>query len=118
MDTNTNPSIDPPTPPAVLGGAELYDTIMAQIEPELLSDKLPISRAALESDDAAERAARAARYQAAFEEYDRRFAQYCDKWNEELHSYKRQAVAYIEAAAQATDDAELSSIESSLASDL
>jgi hypothetical protein len=118
MDTNINSSIDPPAPPAVLGGVELYDTIMGQIEPELLSSNLPFSADKFQDEDLEQRAERARRYQAAFDEYDRRFAQYCDTWNEELHSYKRQAVAYIEAAAQTNDDAQLSSIESSLAADL
>ncbi len=118
MADQTNTHIDPPFPPAVLSGAELYDSIMGQIEPELVSAKLPFSPDLFAAESPEQRAARAERYQAAFDEFDRRFAAYQDQWNEELRTYKRHAMTFIEEKADAEEQNTMASIESSLNSDI
>ncbi len=114
----TNTHTDAPFPPAVRSGAELYDSIMGAIEPELVSSKLPFAADAFAAETPEQRAERAQRYQAAFDEYDRRFAAYQDQWNQELRTYKRHAMTFIEEKAQAEDENAMASIESSLTSDV
>lgn len=105
------------TPPPVLSGTELYDSIMGDIEPELLSANLPLLKDAYANETPDERAARAARYQAAYAEYDARFAKNCNDWNKQLHAYKRHALHNVESRVQTKESAELSSLESSLTQD-
>ena len=101
-------------PPPVLSGQELYDQIMGTIEPELLSANLPNLSKQYADEPAEGRATRAKRYQAAFDEYDRRFARYCDQWNAQLHTYKRHAIQYIEHQARNGETQDMQSMESSL----
>lgn len=108
---------NPPWPPPVLTGKELYDSIMGGIEPELLSVNFPIAPDAFKSETPKQRTERAKRYQAAFEEYDRRFAKHHSDWNEQLRIYKRHAMEYIERGAAMKEDSHLASIESSILSD-
>lgn len=102
------------TPPPILSGTELYDSIMGEIEPELLSANLPLLKEAYTNEAPDERAARAARYEAAYAEYDVRFAKNCADWNEQLHAYKRHALRNVESHVQNAEAVELTSIESSL----
>lgn len=111
------PSVIGITPPPVLTGTELYDSIMGDIEPELLSANLLLLKEAYANETPDERAARAARYEAAYAEYDARFAKNCDDWNEQLHAYKRHALQNVENRVQNKEAAELSSLESSLTQD-
>jgi hypothetical protein len=118
MANDTNTQIDPPMPPAVLSGAALYDAIMGQIEPELVSANLPFAADAFAQETAEQRAERARRYQAAFDEYDRRFEMHITQWDEQLRTYKRHAMSYIEGQARGEDNNEIASIESSIISDV
>ena len=108
---------DPPFPPPVLSGKELYDSIMGPIEPELLSANLPFAPDAFAGETPEQRAERAQRYASAFEEYDRRLAAHTAQWNEQLRSYKRHAMEYIEGKARGGEERELETIESSLLAD-
>lgn len=117
MSKQTDTKIDPPFPPPVLTGRELYDSIMGGIEPDLLSSNFPFAPDAFKGETPEQRAARAKRYNAAFQEYDRRFAKYQDDWNEQLRTYKRHAMEYIEQGAATKEGDQLASLESSLLSD-
>ncbi len=101
-------------PPPVLSGTELYDSIMKDIEPELLSDNLPLLKEKYANETPEERAARAARYSVAYAEYDKRFMKNCEDWNAQLHTYKRDALHQTEHKLKSKEAAELESIESSL----
>ncbi len=114
MTELTNTHIDPPMPPLLLSGDELYDSIMGQIEPELLSANLPMISSLCANETAEQRSARAKRYQAAFKEYDLRFKKHCDEWNQQLHNYKHEAIKYIEQEAKTNEIAELEEIEYSI----
>lgn len=111
--TNTQTGIIPPTPPVVLGGQELYDFIMGAIEPDLLSTNVGslVQKYANQTD--AEREERAVRYRNAFDEYERRLQQYQKEWDEQLRTYKRLAISYIEHESQNDESAQLEEIESS-----
>ncbi len=111
------PSASGITPPPVLSGTELYDSIMGDIEPELLSANLSLLKETYANETPDERAVRAARYEVAYAEYDVRFAKNCEDWNEQLHAYKRHALQNVESRVQIQEAAELSSIETSLTED-
>lgn len=114
MTEPTNTQGIPPEPPQLLDGDALYNSIMGQIEPELLSVNLEAIPTLCANETPEQRTARVTRYKAAFEEYDRRFDEHCRMWDEQLHNYKREAIEYIENQAQVNDIAELQVIESSL----
>lgn len=103
-------------PLVIPSGQEIYDTIMAGIDPELTTAGLETldTKYATETED--EKAARAARYDIAFAEYDKQFQLYNDQWMETLRTYKRTAIASLEKENRESEEkAALDSIESSLA---
>lgn len=103
------------TQPAIPTGQELYDSIMSGIEPELTTEGLKTLDAKYAHESEEEKKERAARYDAAFKEYDRQFQDYNDSWMKELRTYKRSAIASVEEQSRATEDkAVLDTIESSL----
>ncbi len=114
MTEPTNTQIDPPMPPPLVSGDELYDSIMGHIEPELLSANLPMIKSLCVNETAEQRTTRAKRYQAAFKEYDLRFKQHCDEWNQQLHNYKHEAIQYIEQEAKTNEIEQLQEIENSI----
>jgi hypothetical protein len=61
------------TPPSLKPGAELYDSIMSAIEPDLVSTAIPHLRTKYRGESPADRRTRADRYLSALEEYERRF---------------------------------------------
>lgn len=96
-------------------GQEIYDAIMAGIEPELTTAGLETLEQVYANESEQDKAARAARYDAAFLEYDKQFQVYSDQWMDSLRSYKRTAVSSLEKENRETEDkAALDSIESSL----
>ncbi|HVW67168.1 MAG TPA: hypothetical protein VHA78_05595 [Candidatus Peribacteraceae bacterium] len=110
-------STSTPQPPKILRGQEIYDLIMSQIEPDLVSTQLPLLAQKYATETPEDKKARAQRYNKAFAEYDKKFQEYCDTWDADLRAYKRQAIQTIEKNAregQETD--QLASIEHSLTS--
>ncbi len=105
----------PPVPPDVVSGQEIYDQIMRSIEPELTSTQLPLLPEKYPNETPEEKIARAARYTKAFAEYDKKFQEYCDKWGQDLRTYKRLATAFIEQEHRTGEqDNAMAEIESSL----
>jgi hypothetical protein len=70
-------------------GEQIYDFIMGQIEPELMSKELPHLEQRYKHEKKKQAKARAKRYQAAFAEYDKRFAEYTDWMNQKVHAFQR-----------------------------
>lgn len=103
-------------PPAIPSGAEVYDLIMGQIEPELTSEGIATLDAKYTNETAAEAKARVDRYNKAFEEYDKRFANYVTLLKEQVHSYKRISVGRAEERANREDQKELLGLEANFTS--
>lgn len=102
-------------PLTIPSGQEIYDSIMAGIDPELTTAGLETLDTKYTTETEEEKAARAARYDSAFAEYDKQFDAYNSKWMESLRTYKRTAIASVEKENRDTEDrAALDSIESSL----
>ena len=110
---NTN-STSLPLPPAIKSGMEVYDSIMREIEPELTSDKLPLLEEFKKTDSPEQAGERKARYDKAFEEYDKRYKTYLTGEQDKVHNFKRDVLRYMEADANKDDDNRLQALESSL----
>lgn len=103
-----------PVPPAIVSGDELYDSLMAKIEPELLIANLPKITELTKNETVAERQARAERYARAFEAYDKALRAHVKEWNTSFHRFKTTTMKTLEQEAAATEDANLSSLEDSI----
>lgn len=100
---------------AAARGQEIYDTIMSGIEPELTSRMLP-TLPELYKDETAEQAeARKLRYEAAYAEYDKRYAQYMVDMSTKVHMLQRTSLAGIESdERKQEEDNTLKNLESSI----
>lgn len=100
--------------PVLPDGEQFYDNLMSQIEPELVSAQLPLldARYAGESEEA--KAIRQARYDRAFEEFDRRAAEEMAGLEHEVHSYKVTTMREAEAASRQEEAVSMSILESSI----
>lgn len=82
--------------PVIPSTIELYDLLMKDIEPELISMSVPLLPAKYrgETKEAAE--ARAARYAKAFQEYDRQLELYIGNLNASIRKFGRDAASSME----------------------
>lgn len=110
------------TPPqqAVTGviptGEEIYDMIMSKIEVELTTSQLPLLKEKYKDETPEQAAARAARYQKAFEEYDRQYAEYVRTEEEALAAFHRSVTGTLQAVTQQEDAQALTQLESTFSS--
>lgn len=101
---------------AATGGTEIYDRIMGGIEPELVTAVIPTLAAKYKDETPAQRNIRADRYDAAYAEYDRRFAAYCAELDEKAKASRRQAFGGAEAFTSANESGAIAGLESAIAS--
>ncbi len=114
-----------PTPPAfstldlpLLTGPELYDSIMIDIEPALLTENLERTKREATTASPEEREELAARFHAAYAEYDQRSEEFMHRWMQEFHTYKRTAMQSLEQELSGEDEIQLQSITSQMSSTL
>jgi len=93
---------------------EIYNMLMYDIEPELMTDMLPELAEIYAGETEEERAERGERYARAFETFTERFAQILDLWKEELLAFKEKALAAFKERSTKEDAKKLSDIEHSL----
>jgi hypothetical protein len=111
--------VDPsaaPLPPPVIGGDELYDRIMAPIDPELVTASLPTLAATYAAETPEQAAARAERYRVAFEEYERQFKAYGAEWMSQFTQYQHQALASLEHADRTKEEQRLDDVLNQISS--
>lgn len=84
-------------------GQEIYDAIMAEIQPELTSAIYPTLAEKYKDETEDDRAARMKRYEEAFAEYDKRYAVFLQKVNTDVHEMKKSARDAAEAKAHEQD---------------
>lgn len=104
-----------PVPPAIPGGQEVYDRIMGEIELELTSAVLPTLQEKYKSETPEQTQERLVRYEKAFAEYDRRYAEYQANLQGKVHTFHRTTIQFVEGKAKADDDNAINSLESSIA---
>ncbi len=93
--------------PPILTGPELYDSIMGEIEEDLMNDNLEVTKQVMAEALPEDRAEMLARYDKAFSEYDKRAAQYEKDWGAQLHTYKRTTMHSLEEQTRNEDEAPL-----------
>ena len=95
-------------------GTEMYDTIMAQIEPDLVTAELPLLKEKYKEETSEQRAERAQCYEKAFALYAVRFQEYTSAWNQNLHQAVNAIKAQQEQEMQAANEEELGSIDNAI----
>ncbi|MDD5055070.1 MAG: hypothetical protein PHZ00_02260 [Candidatus Peribacteraceae bacterium] len=99
-----------------LTGAALYDSIMVDIEPELLTKNIADLSAVIAKETPEQRNARAVRYASAFIEYEKRFAARKADWEAGFKKLKSTAMHVMEGVVVEEEQGNLSSLEASMSS--
>lgn len=85
-----------PVPPTIPSGRAIYDWIMGQIEPELVSSSLPLLKTKYKDETEGEKETRKQRYNAAFAKYYEMYEVYLADLDARIHRYYREALRSIE----------------------
>ena len=99
-----------PPQPRLPTGQELYDALMQQIEPELVSSVVDTLEAVHKGETDEKHAERMERYRNAFLEYDKQFDAYMQNLTQQVSDYRRTAVAAIESEDRKEEHNTLTSI--------
>lgn len=103
-----------PAPPKIQSGREIYDSIMRQIEPELVSGALPLLSKLYESENPDQKRIRGERYRQAFIKYYEMFDVYVADMKERIHRYQRDAMKTVEEASRWEESGELNNLSASM----
>ena len=101
-----------PTPPTIPTGRELYDALMAHIEPELTTEGAKALKVKYKNESHEDRAARMRRYELAFERCEQSYNEYMETLHAQVTRYQKQAVAHVELQDRKTDESHLDRIAS------
>lgn len=105
-----------PTPPieellAIPSGSQVYDALMYDIEPELLTDNLQHLDEKYADETAEGRAMRYKRYEKAFATYDAVFTKWIDDLAASVQTFKKDAMKTAEAQTRDEEAQHLLSLE-------
>ena len=100
-----------PEPPKVLFGHEIYDLLMGQIEPELVSANFPLLEAKMKGETEAAKKARGKRYNPAFIKYYEMLETYVAEMQAEIRRYKREARDAVESFVRSRNQKSIGTIE-------
>jgi hypothetical protein len=95
-------------------GPDLYDQLMGPIEPELTSQELPGLTAKYAQETQAQSAARAERYEKAFEAYQKQLNVFLEGMNRNAQHYQRTAMATTEKQDRTAEQAGLQDLSSQI----
>ena len=95
-------------------GSEVYDSIMANIEPELLSTRIANLDEAYPNETADAKKKRYERYAAAFVQYDQEYAKWEQGLNDAVSEYRKSTMKFAEEESHTHDVSVMSSIEKNL----
>jgi hypothetical protein len=98
-------------------GQQLYDELMAIIEPDLTTTQLPLLREKYNNESPKETQVRAERYTKAYGEYDKQYDCFVRNAKEQLNQYRYNAFQSLEKEDRARDQAKLSVLEATLLTD-
>jgi len=89
---------------------------MQPIEPELLPEVIPTLKEKYKNETPEQAKARSARYKKAFAAYDAQYAEYMSTLHQQVHAYKRDAMASAEEQDRKKDTDAMNALESSISS--
>ena len=95
-------------------GTQIYDSIMQEIEPELMSTVIPTLEEKYQNETPEEAKVRKARYDKAFAEYDKRYAAYMTKVEGQVKNLRKQALKQAEQNSRQEDESQLNSLEATM----
>ena len=73
-------------------GEEIYNQLMAKIEPVLMTSEIPSLQERYKDETPEQKDARTKRYDAAFAEYEKQYAQYATELQDTFKAFKKEAV--------------------------
>lgn len=91
---------------------ELYDLLMADIEPDLLLENVSTLDAKYKGETALEHEARMKRYEVAYKKFDEEFSKFMVEIDGKVRTSRRSALQEKEGAAKAEEEAKLQSLSS------
>jgi hypothetical protein len=103
-----------PAPPKIQAGREIYDSIMRQIEPELISSALPTLNMKHQYETAEEKRARGERYRKSFIKYYEAFEVYVADMRDRIHRYQHGAMKTVEEASRWEEGMALDNLSASM----
>lgn len=92
-------------------GADVYNGIMSGIEPDLVSDMIPLLDKKYAGETPAQNVLRLARYRAAYEEYTVRFTAWATEMNQLVTKYRKGALKLEEEESREQEGSALTSLE-------
>lgn len=95
-------------------GQEIYDGIMATIEPDLVTTARATLDAKYRGETPEQRKTRLDRYNTAFEEYERRYARFIEDLHAQSAAQLKRAREAFERSSRERESAQLSSIEAAI----
>ncbi len=96
-------------------GQEVYDAIMGEIEPELLTANIPLLEEQHKGETPEEKAARSARYTEAYAQYDAAYKTWADNLQKAVAAVRKEALRSAEKKDKLNEDAQLLSLEAAMA---
>ncbi len=97
-------------------GQEIYDAIMAEIEPELVSANVPLLTKKYEGESPEEKKARGERYGRAYQEYEKRYKKFVEEQGSALIRFKSTALKSVEGHDRKFEENHLSNLEQQMSS--
>ncbi|MCA9370925.1 MAG: hypothetical protein KC680_03120 [Candidatus Peregrinibacteria bacterium] len=99
--------------PTLPSGQAIYDMIMQEIEPELLTQSIPTLTAKYASETLQQRTERFARYEKAYKEYDKAYEVYMQNVQLQVRVYKKEALQSAEHTSLQKEESLLKKLEQS-----
>lgn len=106
--------VDSLLPPVIPTGIQVFDLIMAQIEPDLVSTTVTTLDEKYKDETPAQAKARAERYVKAYEKYEEAYARFTSFMNVRVAGWQHITIKRAEEKSNKTDASELSSLESDI----
>ena len=94
---------------------QVYNTLMADIEPDLMLETIPLLDQKYAGESKADHDVRMKRYEAAYRKFDEEFTKLMAEVNEEVRQEKKTALHSKEEAARSEESTQLQSLEASFA---
>lgn len=95
-------------------GTDIYNAIMREIEPDLVTDAIATLGKKYAGESAAQKQNRLERYRSAYQKYDEVYEEWMKKFKSEVTRFKRTAFASAEARSEAEDAKAMADLESQM----
>lgn len=111
-----SPQTSIPQAPVVPSGRDIYDAIMKNIEPELLSSELPLLKQKYGDEAGDVKAKRMARYAKAFAKYDEAYETYMTHLRQQVREYRHASFKWVEEETNGKENAVMNQLEQQMLS--